>query len=108
MLPSSRQRHQAHTVNATAARATWSCASRAASRPIHATSGLGKVIVDPRFSKTDKNTYQSPDYDSAANRVEITVQQRRRQRERQHQVDVGRLTSLNEYVQKVLANAPAP
>jgi hypothetical protein len=40
---------------------------------IHATSGLGKAIVDQRFSKTDKNTYQSPDYDGAANRVEITV-----------------------------------
>jgi Cell wall-active antibiotics response LiaF, C-terminal len=40
---------------------------------IHATAGLGKVIIDPRFSKIDKNTYQSPDYDSAANKVEITV-----------------------------------
>ncbi len=40
---------------------------------IHATTGLGKVTVDPRFSKTDKNTYQSSDFDSAANRVEITV-----------------------------------
>lgn len=40
---------------------------------IHATTGLGKVIVDPRFNKTDKDTYQSPDYDSAANRVEITA-----------------------------------
>jgi hypothetical protein len=40
---------------------------------VHATSGMGKVIVDPRFSKMDDNTYQSPDYDSAANRVEITV-----------------------------------
>lgn len=40
---------------------------------IHATSGLGKVIVDPVFSQTDKNTYQSPDYDSATNRVEITL-----------------------------------
>ena len=40
---------------------------------VHATSGLGKVIVDPRFSKTDGNTYQSPDYDSAANKVEITA-----------------------------------
>ena len=40
---------------------------------VHATSGLGKVIVDPRFSKTDANTYQSPDYDSAANKVEITA-----------------------------------
>ena len=40
---------------------------------IHASTGLGKVIVDPRFSKTDKDTYQSPDFDSAANKVEITV-----------------------------------
>jgi hypothetical protein len=40
---------------------------------VHATSGLGKVIVDSRFSKTDKNTYQSPDYDGAANKVEIAV-----------------------------------
>jgi hypothetical protein len=41
---------------------------------IHATSGLGKVIVDPRFSKTGPNTYQSPDYDGAANQVEINAQ----------------------------------
>jgi hypothetical protein len=40
---------------------------------IHATSGLGKVIVDSQFSKIDGNTYQSPDYDGAANQVEITV-----------------------------------
>ena len=40
---------------------------------IHATSGLGKVIVDSRFSKTDNNTYQSSDYDDAANKVEITI-----------------------------------
>ncbi len=40
---------------------------------IHATTGLGKATVDPRFSKTDKNTYQSSDFDSAANKVEITV-----------------------------------
>lgn len=40
---------------------------------VHATSGAGKVIVDPRFSKMDGNTYQSPDYDGAANKVEITV-----------------------------------
>ena len=40
---------------------------------IHVTSGLGKTIVDPAFSQTDKNTYQSPDYDGAANRVEITA-----------------------------------
>lgn len=40
---------------------------------IHATTGLGKAIVDPRFSKTDNNTYQSSDFDSAANKVEITI-----------------------------------
>jgi hypothetical protein len=40
---------------------------------VHATGGLVKVTVDPRFSKTDNNTYQSSDFDSAANRVEITV-----------------------------------
>ena len=40
---------------------------------IHATTGLGKATIDPRFGKIDKNTYQSPDYDGAANRVEITV-----------------------------------
>jgi hypothetical protein len=40
---------------------------------VHATSGMGKVIVDPRFSKLDATTYQSPDYDGAADRVEITL-----------------------------------
>ena len=40
---------------------------------IHATSGLGKAIVDPQFGKTDGNTYQSSDYDGAADKVEITV-----------------------------------
>jgi hypothetical protein len=40
---------------------------------VHATSGMGKVIVDPRFSKIDATTYQSPDYDGAANTVEITL-----------------------------------
>ena len=40
---------------------------------IHAASGMGKVIVDSKFSKTDGNTYQSPDYDGAADKVEITV-----------------------------------
>ena len=40
---------------------------------IHASTGLGKVIVDSRFGKIDGNTYQSSDFDSAANKVEITV-----------------------------------
>jgi hypothetical protein len=38
---------------------------------IHATSGMGKVIVDSRFSPIDKNTYQSPDYEGGADKVEI-------------------------------------
>jgi cell wall-active antibiotic response 4TMS protein YvqF len=40
---------------------------------IHASTGLGKAIVDPRFSAIDKNTYQSSDFEGAANRVELTV-----------------------------------
>lgn len=40
---------------------------------IQATSGLGKVTVDSRFGRVDGKTYQSPDYDGAANKVEITV-----------------------------------
>lgn len=40
---------------------------------IHATSGMGKVITDPRFRQIDDQTYQSADYDSAANRVDITL-----------------------------------
>ncbi len=38
---------------------------------LHATSGLGKVIVDPPFSRIDKQTYQTPDFDSAADKVDI-------------------------------------
>ena len=40
---------------------------------IHATSGLGKLIIDSRFIKMDDNTYQSPDYDIASDKVEITA-----------------------------------
>ncbi len=40
---------------------------------IHTASGLGKVIVGSQFSKIDTDTYQSPDYDIAADKVEITV-----------------------------------
>jgi hypothetical protein len=41
---------------------------------IHATSGLGKVVVDSGFSKTGKDTYQSPGYDGATDRIEITAE----------------------------------
>lgn len=40
---------------------------------VHAHSGLGKVIVDSRLSMIDGNTFQSPEYDGAANKVEITA-----------------------------------
>lgn len=40
---------------------------------IHATTGLGKVVVDARFQQTGKDTYQSPDYDHAANKAEIKL-----------------------------------
>jgi hypothetical protein len=40
---------------------------------IQATTGLGKTTVDPRFSMTGKNTYQSPDFDSAADKVDIKI-----------------------------------
>ncbi len=40
---------------------------------IHARTGLGKVIVDPGFPMVDQGTYQSPDYDHAAGRVEVTA-----------------------------------
>ena len=40
---------------------------------IHAMTGMGKVIIDPRFNQIDRNTYQSPDYDNATDKVEITL-----------------------------------
>lgn len=40
---------------------------------IHANSGLGKVIMDPNFGKTGETEYQSSDYDSSVNKVELTV-----------------------------------
>lgn len=40
---------------------------------IHATTRLGKVIIDPRFGKISDDTYQSSDFDSAANKIDITL-----------------------------------
>lgn len=40
---------------------------------IHASTGLGKVIVDQRFSQIDKDTYQSSNFESAVDKVEITL-----------------------------------
>jgi len=38
---------------------------------IYAASGLGKVVIDPWFSKIVDKTYQSANYDGAAHKVEI-------------------------------------
>jgi hypothetical protein len=40
---------------------------------IHATTGLGKVTMDPQFGLTAADTYESSGFDSAANKVEITL-----------------------------------
>ena len=49
------------------------CVPSGVAARIHATTGLGKVTVDPRFGKTADSMYQSSDFDSAVSRVEITV-----------------------------------
>jgi hypothetical protein len=49
------------------------CIPKDVAARIHTTTGMGKVIIDPRFNQTDKNTYQSPDYEDAVNKVEITT-----------------------------------
>jgi hypothetical protein len=40
---------------------------------IHAHSGLGKATVDPRFIQMDRDTYESPDYASAAGKLDLTA-----------------------------------
>ncbi len=40
---------------------------------IHASTGMGKVLIDSKFVQIDAKTYQSPDYDSAADKVDITA-----------------------------------
>jgi hypothetical protein len=40
---------------------------------IHASTGVGQVVVNPSFTRVDANSYESPDYDNAMGRVEITV-----------------------------------
>ena len=49
------------------------CVPSGVAAKLRAKSGLGKVIVDPRFEKMDGNTYRSPDYDGSADRIEITL-----------------------------------
>jgi hypothetical protein len=40
---------------------------------VHATTGVGKVMLDSRFVKMDDSTYQTSDFDTAADRFEITL-----------------------------------
>ncbi len=40
---------------------------------IHAATGLGKAMIDPRFSQTGKDTYASPDFDRADHQAELTL-----------------------------------
>jgi hypothetical protein len=40
---------------------------------VHATTGLGKTILDSRLTKIDGNTYQSADYDVAVDKLEISA-----------------------------------
>jgi predicted membrane protein len=41
---------------------------------IHAASGLGKVIIDSRFEMIGDKEYQSPDFEQAESRIELTIQ----------------------------------
>lgn len=41
---------------------------------VHVSTGLGKAIVDPRFQQVDDTTYQTPGYDTAASKVEVTAE----------------------------------
>ena len=41
---------------------------------IHTSKGMGKLIMDGRFIQIDDNTYQSPDFETASTKVEITVE----------------------------------
>lgn len=40
---------------------------------IYATTGMGKVIVEPHFIKVAEFTYQSPNYDEAEHKADITI-----------------------------------
>jgi DUF4097 and DUF4098 domain-containing protein YvlB len=46
---------------------------RSVAARIHASTGMGKVDVESAFGKIDAHTYQSPGYDDAATKVEITA-----------------------------------
>jgi predicted membrane protein len=47
------------------------CVPSGLAAKIHASSGLGRVVVESCFSERDGHRYQSPDYDDALNKTEI-------------------------------------
>jgi hypothetical protein len=57
----------------TGAGAVVVCIPSGVAARIRATTGVGKVTIDPRFNKAAENIYESSDYDSAANKVDITL-----------------------------------
>jgi hypothetical protein len=40
---------------------------------VHATTGLGKVLIDPPFVQVDRSTYETPGFAQASERAEITL-----------------------------------
>jgi hypothetical protein len=57
----------------TGAGAVVVCIPSGVAARIRATTGVGKVTIDPRFTKTAENIYESSDFDSAAHKVEMTL-----------------------------------
>jgi hypothetical protein len=47
------------------------CIPNGVAARIQATHGLGKVIVDPQFRQINPQTFQSPNYEDALNKVEL-------------------------------------
>jgi hypothetical protein len=41
---------------------------------ILASTGMGKLTIDPQFTKIDDHTYQSPDYPNEVDKIEITAE----------------------------------
>ncbi|HEX9013534.1 MAG TPA: LiaF domain-containing protein [Anaerolineaceae bacterium] len=48
-------------------------APRGAAIKVTAASGMGKIMVDPQITQVDKTTFQSPGYDTAAQKIELTL-----------------------------------
>ena len=57
----------------TGAGAVAVCIPSGVAARIHATTGMGKVTIDPRFNKIANGVYESSGFDSAAKKVDITL-----------------------------------